>query len=326
MKNKNINIYITICVLFLVAASIVVCLMKTDSPVFVPKHLKNDAKLENANCLKCHGTRHYEMVKPTNTKKVIYGKMPNEFIIDTNLYYSSSHWNFKCTDCHSEDYETAPHDPNLRFESMSNCIDCHNEDGDTTWSKFGFSTIETEYMKSVHNTKKGKKFNCWDCHNPHATTMCLRNDTMPFSQVVKISNGMCTKCHAVTNDKMIKAHDKFPHSEVHLVRNRCIDCHTKTNDTILVAHNVMDAKQATKNCSNCHSSGSKLVKDFYSKRKNGTCTMFGQVCKRKPNSIRTLGIYRNNGITISIVSIFSILLLVIIGHVVWSLIKKRNEN
>jgi nitrate/TMAO reductase-like tetraheme cytochrome c subunit len=128
---------------------------------------------------------------------------------------------------------------------MSSCIDCHDETSDTTWVKFHFPTIELEFKKSIHSQKKGNEFSCFSCHNPHATTMALRNDSMPLHQVIQLSNELCIKCHSLQKAEFRKAHDRFPHNEVHLQKNRCIDCHAQTNDSLLIPHNILDKEQAT---------------------------------------------------------------------------------
>lgn len=324
MKNKNIYIYVLLSLVFLAIVIIAMFIVKTEGLTYIPYHKKNDSKTENAGCLKCHGTRHFKMAKPSNPKIVIHSKMPRECIIDTNLFYTSSHWNFSCIDCHSEEYKTAPHDPNLQFESISTCIDCHDETSDTTWSKFKFTTIETEYNKSIHAKKCGNSFNCYTCHNPHSTKMGLRNDSLPLNQVVAVSNEMCTKCHAIDKPNMQHAHHRIPHTEIHLQKNRCIDCHSSTNDTILVAHDITDKKLATRNCSECHSANSKIDKDLTSKRQNEICSMMqkGAIGKKNSSQTRLLGVYRNPFLTYSLVTIFSILLLAIIFHLIWSLKQK----
>ena len=328
MENKRVKIFLIISFVFCILVVVFLFCIQPNSSRFTPKHLHNDAKIENQGCLKCHGNRHYTMVKPSNSKKVIHGKMPHEFIIDTIAYYTSTHWDFDCIDCHSEDYETAPHDPNLRFEAMQSCIDCHDEESDTTWIKFHFPTIVNEFTKSIHKTKKGEEFTCFDCHNPHANNLSLRNDTMPIKQVVELSNQMCTKCHATSKKEFRRAHDEFPHGDLHLEMVRCIDCHAKTNDTILIPHNILKKDEATKNCSECHSKNSKIITNIYLKRRNGTCEMSSnnKILKRNKQLPEMVGFYKNSFITYSIIGIISLLLLVIVSHFIWSLTRKKNEN
>lgn len=326
MKNKRVKIFILISFAFCVLLVILLFYIQPNSPEYTPKHEQNDAVVENRGCLKCHGNRHYTMVQPSNNKKVIHGDMPHDYIIDTIAYYSSSHWNFNCVDCHSEGYETAPHDPNLRFEEMQSCIDCHDEESDTAWIKFDFPTIEKEFTMSIHTEEE--EFSCYDCHNPHATMLALRNDSMPIKQVVKVSNQMCTKCHSTSDKEFQREHDEFPHGDLHYTMVRCIDCHTKTNDSILIGHTVEDSEEATENCSKCHSKNSKIITNIYQKRINGTCEInaHNNTVKRNKEIPKMIGVYSNPIISYSIIGIISLLILVIISHFIWSLTRKKDEN
>ncbi len=84
---------------------------------YLPYSVQTDTATIAANrqCLECHAHRRFEMAKPSRPNKKYRMKMPREYIIDSAKYICSSHWEFKCTDCHSTDYKTAPHDQALRF-------------------------------------------------------------------------------------------------------------------------------------------------------------------------------------------------------------------
>jgi len=307
---------ISLCLLLSIAACLLVFFTKSDAKTSTPRP-KNVTASKNEKCLSCHGNRHYEMVKPTNNNKVIHGRMPQEYIIDTVKYIASSHGSFGCLDCHSSGYETVPHDPDARFESIPLCLDCHDPGTDTTWKKFNFPIIQSEYAKSVHCSGEHSHFTCWTCHDPHSTRLCARNDSMPLQDVVETSNAMCTKCHKMDKtDHNYRAHDMFPHTDLHLQKNRCIDCHTLHNDSLLVDHNVLDKHHATKNCSECHSGNSKVVKDFLRKRNNTGDT----------NSRMLMGYYSSDLISISIVVVLAILVLLVAAYVLWSLTRKKNEH
>lgn len=325
MKNKRVKIFLIISFAFCLLL-IILFYIQPNSPQYTPTHEQNDAKIENSGCLKCHGNKHYTMVKPSDNNKVIHGKMPREYRIDSNAYYNSSHWNFNCIDCHSEEYETAPHDPNLRFEEMQSCIDCHDEESDTTWIKFNFPTIEKDFTESIHT--EDEEFSCYDCHNPHATMLALRNDSMPITQVVEVSNTMCTSCHSTSDKEFQREHDEFPHIDLHLKMVRCIDCHAQTNNSILIGHNIEKKKHATENCSECHSKNSKIITNIYLQRKNGTCEISSDsnIVKRNKQVPKMVGVYKNPIITYSVIGIISILLLVIISHFIWSITRKKDEN
>ena len=82
-------------------------------------------KEENALCLKCHGNQVYPM-PVDGTGETVLLKMCRGDRIDTVAYYKGNHGTFTCTDCHSYDYTTFPHNPNLRLEQMPSCLDCHD--------------------------------------------------------------------------------------------------------------------------------------------------------------------------------------------------------
>ena len=313
MHKKYAYIFIVISLLLGLVCCIFVFLVDEEKQVYSKSFKTKDVAIENYKCFKCHGTHHYEMAKPSNIKKILKGSMPREYIIDSNKYYGSSHGSFRCIDCHSSDYEVAPHDQNLRFEAISSCIDCHDASVDKMWTKFNFATIQSEYIKSVHNIDR---FSCWTCHDPHASIMCVRNDSMPLSQVIETSNKMCTKCHSLNDENVYKSHEFFPYPKAHLQQNRCIECHTMKNDSIMVAHNVMDKHKSLRNCSACHSKDSKVVKDFLSKRNS----------KRNVRESTIVGYYNNWILNIVLISILVVTLLLIIGHIVWSLKHKHDED
>jgi len=59
----------------------------------------------NENCLKCHGQSKYKYVNPESGSEVTK-RMYLETIVNRTEFYDSNHKTFKCTDCHSEDYDT----------------------------------------------------------------------------------------------------------------------------------------------------------------------------------------------------------------------------
>jgi len=128
---------------------------------------------ENEGCLKCHGQSKYTYENPEQGRQV-NKRMYGELIINPDLYYTSNHRQFKCTDCHSEDYATFPHPGNLRMESKATCIDCHG--GDEQYAKFHFEEIDTGFMESVHSTKHSEEFTCWMCHNAHTYKINARTN------------------------------------------------------------------------------------------------------------------------------------------------------
>lgn len=223
----------------------------------------------NEKCLQCHGQSKYKYVNPESGADVTK-RMYLETIINRSEFYDSNHKTFKCTDCHSADYDTFPHPGRLRMESKYACIDCHG--GDETYAKFKFEEIETEFHSSVHATKHSDDFNCWMCHNPHTYKISARSEEH-IKHLVAYDNAICLNCHAditkyqmltdKVNPNIIQKHDWLPNQALHFKNVRCIECHARINDSILVAHNVQPKSKAVRRCVECHSTNSILMASLY---------------------------------------------------------------
>jgi hypothetical protein len=241
----------------------------------IPKPVKTDFSshknaAENENCLKCHGQSKYSY-ENSESKKKDTKKMYAELIIDRQLFYESNHREFKCIDCHSEDYMNFPHNGNLRMEAKPNCLDCHG--GDEKYAKFHFENIDKEFQESVHSEKHSEDFTCWMCHNPHTYKINARTNEN-IKQTIAYDNAICLNCHGnltnyqlltdKTNPNLLKKHDWLPNQKLHFLSVRCIECHTKKiNDSTLVAHKILPKKEAVRNCDQCHSNNSELLAALY---------------------------------------------------------------
>lgn len=234
---------------------------------------QNDKQAENASfnekCFKCHGQSKYQYINSESGSEVTR-KMYIETIINRDLFAESNHKNFKCTDCHSEDYDTFPHPGRLRMESKYNCIDCHG--GDPATKKFNFEEIQTQFEASVHSTKHSEDFNCWMCHNPHTYKINARSNEK-IKDIVAYDNAICLNCHAnITNYQMLtdkvnpnilQEHEWLPNQALHFKSVRCIECHARPNDSILVAHDIQPKAKAVRRCVECHSTNSILMATLY---------------------------------------------------------------
>lgn len=277
-------------------------------PLRAADNVDTAAAADNKKCLICHANRHFAMAKPSRPTKYYSMKMPLDYIIDTISFKHSSHWIFKCIDCHSTEYHIVPHDQTLRFEQISTCNDCHGND--TAWSQYGFDTISAEFEQSVH---KNARAGCYSCHDPHTTMLLVSNDSIPLSQVVKASNAMCTKCHEVEDDTMIEAHHGIPHIVVHYSKARCIDCHAHTRKDLKVAHNVRPRNECLEDCNICHSQNSAIIDNLNNMHKN------------PDGKVSTLaGYYHSTPLTVVIVSIALFALAICLGHIIWVLIRKKS--
>ena len=224
---------------------------------------------DNEVCFTCHNLARYEFQNP-ETGKHIHRLMPMDKILSREVYYSSVHQNFSCTDCHSYDFNTFPHPAELIFEEHPACIDCHG--GDESFAKYNFDEIEIEYRKSVHYGHKDAGFSCWKCHDPHGYVPTVRRSE-DIREIVRFANDMCLSCHTnfdqyqlLTDHQeldIIQTHEWLPNQALHFAKVRCIECHTRINDTILVAHELLPKSEAVQRCTECHSQNSILMGTLY---------------------------------------------------------------
>ncbi|MCX6271474.1 MAG: cytochrome c3 family protein [Bacteroidetes bacterium] len=227
-------------------------------------------KTENNVCLKCHSKTHIEYMAEGATK-VYKQKMFSECIIDTNLFYNANHWNFKCTDCHSDEYSTFPHKGELRFEEKPGCLDCHA--GDPQYAQFNFEKIDEEFKKSIHFQRQGGSFSCWACHDGHYYKINARNRQENILAAIEYDNNICLSCHAniqkyqlitnKVNPNILQKHEWLPNQPNHFKHVRCIECHAQVNDSLMVAHNIQPKSKAVKKCAECHSGNSRLMASLY---------------------------------------------------------------
>jgi Zn finger protein HypA/HybF involved in hydrogenase expression len=322
MLLKKVFIYIaslTIIIAFSVTSS-------AKEPVNTDKKAYTNKK-DNRKCLKCHSSRKYGITNPEDTTKVIFRKMPLDYMIDTSEYYVSNHWNFKCSECHSEQYKKVPHNQELRFNDVPVCMDCHG--GDKTYAKYHFEIIETEFRKSIHCMRQDKNFSCWSCHNPHTYKINARNKNLKITQTVEYDNTICLGCHD-NNDNLkyfnkqisniAKTHNWLPNQVDHFRKVRCIECHARINDSILAPHNIQPKTKAVRQCSMCHSTNSLLMKSLY--KNSAQKDSHGFLNSRILNDSYVAGTNRNYFLNVLSVVIYLITMLAISVHIYFRI--KRN--
>jgi nitrate/TMAO reductase-like tetraheme cytochrome c subunit len=224
---------------------------------------------DSHTCLKCHSQQTYTLYNDWTMREE--RRLMNPYhVIDTMMYLTGVHKNFSCIDCHSMDYETYPHDRELKLEPMATCLDCHG--GDPHYEQFQFERIDEEFQKSVHYSKSGDLFTCSKCHNQHYYRTTARTSSN-VSDIVAADNQMCLSCHsnsarfslAATEDFPIinDVHSWLPNHELHWRSVRCIDCHTAFDEGLMIAHNILPKEEAVKNCAECHSANSMLQATLY---------------------------------------------------------------
>jgi predicted CXXCH cytochrome family protein len=283
---------------------------------------------ENENCLKCHGQSKYTYDNKETGKKVTK-LMYAELIMDRTIFYESNHREFKCTDCHSEDYSTFPHPGNLRMEAKANCLDCHG--GDEKYAKFNFENIDKEFQESVHSEKHSEDFTCWMCHNAHTYKINARTNEV-IKKTIAYDNAICLECHGnITkyqlltdkqNPNLIVKHEWLPNQILHFQSVRCIECHTKKmNDSTLVAHKILPKAQAVKKCAECHSNNSILMASLYKyqlKEVRSAKGFFGSIFT---SDSYVIGANRNFYLNVISVIIFGFVIIGIIVHTVLRMLK-----
>lgn len=225
--------------------------------------------IENQKCFHCHGNSFYYYYNDW-VEREVRERMNPYFVIDSAQFYQSNHKTFLCTDCHSSDYETFPHDGLLRMEPKFTCLDCHG--GDETYAQYQFEKIEEEFQQSVHSTLHSDDFTCWMCHNPHTYKINARNNNN-INKVIMYDNSICLSCHAdidkyqliskLTNPNVLVTHEWLPNQALHFSKVRCIECHTEVDKDILIAHNVQPKEMAVRKCVECHSQNSLLMATLY---------------------------------------------------------------
>lgn len=221
------------------------------------------------DCLKCHSQQTYSFhndLMGTEEKRL----MSPYLIIDTIRLKAGVHQNFDCTDCHSYDYLTYPHEASLKLEPLMTCLDCHG--GDDSYAQYEFEEINNEVTKSIHHQKFGDNFTCSKCHNQHYYSPTARTSSSVV-EIVENSNTMCLSCHndmkrfsLVSEDEqpaVVDIHNWLPNQELHFKHVRCIECHTSDKDNLMVSHNILSKEEAVRRCAECHSSNSLLKASLY---------------------------------------------------------------
>jgi len=285
---------------------------------------------ENQACFKCHGQKKYFYYNDWIERSVKENMNPF-YIIDSANFYQSNHWDFRCTDCHSDEYEMFPHPGELRMEEKYTCLDCHG--GDDTYAEYQFEHIDEEFHKSVHSSKHDEEFTCWMCHNPHSYKINARSD-LQIVEVIAYDNEICLSCHAdidkyqlITNKEnpnVIESHDWLPNQKRHFLHVRCIECHAEYDEEVLVAHNVQTKDKAMKLCVNCHSENSILLATLYKyqiQEKREVAGFYNSIFMLEESYV--IGANRNRYLNNISLIIFAVVILLIFAHFTLRIITKK---
>ena len=284
---------------------------------------------ENQKCFQCHGQSKYTY-ENSEQGRMVNQRMYTELIISPNDFYNSNHKTFRCTDCHSDEYETFPHAGYLRMEYQYTCLDCH--EGDDTYAHFHFEEINTEFMESVHSEKHSDEFTCWMCHDPHSYRINARSNE-DIRETIIYDNTICLDCHSdyrrfqLLTDRerpnLIQSHDWLPNQQLHVTSVRCIECHTEqSNDSILVTHKVLPKELAVKNCKECHSSNPELLATLYKYEASEIRTINGFFRGITTSDSIVIGASRNYILNIISLIIFGGVVAGILFHIVLRIFNK----
>ena len=324
--------WLVLVLLFLCALALILLKTSDTKPIITaqnetPKTEQRDYSTfknaaDNETCFKCHGQSKYILENPESNKSVAK-KMYSELIIDRELFYSSNHREFRCTDCHSEEYGTYPHDNNLRMEAIATCIDCHG--GDEKYAKFKFEQIDTGFMESVHSEKHSEDFTCWMCHDAHTYRINARN-TSNLKETIRYDNLICLNCHAdnmnyqLLTDKqkpnILQKHEWLPNQVSHFANVRCIECHARNEDTLVVAHHVVSKDKAVRKCESCHSKNSILYASLYKYQVSEKIQKEGFLKGILFGETTTVGPDESNTLNLISLAIFALTILGIVIHAV----------
>ena len=295
---------------------------------FVPDPEEFPYAADNENCLRCHADNYYVLTDPiTGAEK--RRNMNEHYRFTREDFYNSNHKSFACTDCHAYEFEEFPHPLETRLEEAYACIDCHGYD--ENYAQFHFEEIEAEYQESTHAHIEG--FSCWKCHNAHTYKINVRNSTN-LNQTIIYDNNICLECHAKIENFMlltdreeidiVSTHDWLPNQVAHFSSVRCIECHTRISDSILVAHDLRPKEEAVRRCTECHSRDSRLMSTLYKFQSKESRKSGGYVNAVILNESYVIGANRNIILNYASIIIFGFVLLIIIVHVSFRLVKKKN--
>ncbi|HAQ19543.1 MAG TPA: hypothetical protein DCR40_09975 [Prolixibacteraceae bacterium] len=293
--------------------------------------ITNAQSYENARqhqCLKCHSNQTYTFLNTVKGKEEKRLMNPY-FILDTVAMTNGVHKQFDCTDCHSSEYATYPHNGNLKLEPLSTCLDCHG--GDESFAKYKFDQIQEEVNKSVHYKVYGENFGCSKCHSQHTYVTTARNSDNVL-EIVDNDNKMCLSCHndmkkyklvsGHENPKLVEVHDWLPNQELHFRHVRCVECHTEVIDSLMVSHNILGKDHAVKKCVECHTANSRLKASLYKYENLQKRSEKGGIHIVLSNSSYMIGTHQSPLLKLLSFLIFFAVLSGIIIHLLFRIFKK----
>ena len=99
---------------FLLILNFTLIAQQDDTTKLKPSYFEvNDFVEDNEACFVCHGEVKYTLEDSENDRSATKRMAPCK-VVDREKYYTSVHSSFSCTDCHSYDFMTFPH--NIKFD------------------------------------------------------------------------------------------------------------------------------------------------------------------------------------------------------------------
>ncbi|MBI3207772.1 MAG: cytochrome c3 family protein [Candidatus Solibacter usitatus] len=168
--------------------------------------------------------------------------------IDPARFARATHSFLGCTGCHLDGFSAYPHKA-TRKDALD-CMTCHAGDSSAPYNR---AQIEADLNKSVHIFVADPNFKCTYCHWPHDFLPVRKMKSI--AEAVEIGNKVCMECHATPK------HTWIPMWELHTKAARCVDCHTAGKEETI--HHILPASRAQRDCVNCHSRDSLLLRKLY---------------------------------------------------------------
>ncbi|KPL25976.1 MAG: hypothetical protein AMS23_03780, partial [Bacteroides sp. SM1_62] len=109
---------------------------------------------------------------------------------------------------------------------------------------------------------------------------------------------------------------------LHFQSVRCIECHTQISDSILVAHLVLPKEEAVQNCSECHSSDSRLMATLYKFQSIEARNQYGFFNAVVMNEAYVIGANRNYFLNLVSLVIFGLVCVGLVVHIVARIVNK----
>lgn len=208
----------------------VICLACHDNIAGAYKMKVKHAPFKQGKCTECH--------------------MPHASKFDKLLYKEGGDLCFKC---HKPFAGDIMHDPVVK----GGCLSCHDPHASNNkgllQSSGGSSCLECHEKKQFTDKKSVhplvKKLNCAECHSPHSSSI--------EGLLVKPKKALCVRCHDAKSQSMTDKHRGYS------VRGAdCIGCHNPhSSDSKNILQTFLHKPFKDGNCSTCHISGSKKLKD-----------------------------------------------------------------